>query len=512
MFFSTTKTDKLGTRLDASFYAPEYLSQEEKLGQFDTITIGQVASNPKDVTYGVLKPQVEPSGFLLARIQNFDGGFLNVDSCVTIDEAQFNQYFRSECIDGDIVVALGGYPGKACIINHIEGSTRVNINQHIARVRVKNDSIDSYYFLSYLLSNFGRLSLKRQITGSVQSGINLEDLRLVNIPVFNLVAQKYIGDKVRQAEHLRAWAKDIKQILERLEKNIPIKPYPKKSKKYSILGTIDLTDNRLDAEFYQDKHIDLDRQFTSEFRSLGNITYIFKYGSSVKADYVEKDTGIPFIRGNAIDANEISSQEIVYLDPSLEDDLNNNFLNNGDVMITRSGTVGATSDVYDGFDRYAYGSFIINCKPKRDIIDSTYLSWYLNGWVGQQQFRRWENGAVQLNINTEELAAIAVWIAPVEFQQSVAEQVQLLRIVNRLSQHLVTSAKLLVEELIKGQINEAELVAAQQALEAGDDSLDRALLERITAEGIDGEGVQLFDDVDQLYDLLNQADEAMQEA
>jgi type I restriction enzyme S subunit len=67
----------------------------------------------------------------------------------------------------------------------------------------------------------------------------------------------------------------------------------------------------------------------------------------------------------------------------------------------------------------------------------------------------------------------------------------------------------LVENLIEGIVSEAELVSAQQALDAGDESLDRALLERMTAEGIDGEGSPLFDDIDQLYELLEQAKQAL---
>ncbi|MCV3262738.1 hypothetical protein OGZ01_06130 [Vibrio harveyi] len=78
-----------------------------------------------------------------------------------------------------------------------------------------------------------------------------------------------------------------------------------------------------------------------------------------------------------------------------------------------------------------------------------------------------------------------------------------------LSEKCTKLAKLLVEDLIEGQLNESQLASAQQALETGDDSLDRALLERMTAEGIDGEGDPLFDDIEQLYDLLEQAKQAL---
>lgn len=72
----------------------------------------------------------------------------------------------------------------------------------------------------------------------------------------------------------------------------------------------------------------------------------------------------------------------------------------------------------------------------------------------------------------------------------------------RNSELLIDSAKLLVEDLIEGQITEAQLMAAEQALQAGNDALDRKILSRLKADGIDGEGPALFSDLDELYRLL----------
>jgi len=74
-----------------------------------------------------------------------------------------------------------------------------------------------------------------------------------------------------------------------------------------------------------------------------------------------------------------------------------------------------------------------------------------------------------------------------------------------LANSLAVSAKLLVESLIDNQLTESQLIAAQQALEAGDDTLDRAILARLKTDGIDGSDEPLFPDLDQLYDLLSRA-------
>ncbi|PIB17565.1 hypothetical protein [Vibrio rotiferianus] len=516
-FYNRVSPADLFERLDSEYYSSELMHNEQKISVFKQVTLESIvdSSVPNNISDLTSNGSFEflrgiefnsTGGIPFIRTQNLMDNYLSDDGYLYVSSTSSEKVRKSLCNSGDLIVCRKGKVGSASSVpDRLQGAA---ISENVTRFSL-DDTKDADFISVFLNSSHGRKRFLREATGVIQKWINNEKLREIKVIEIDHLAQKYIGEKVRQAERLRAWAKSIKQTLQEFENDIPVKKFPRTNKKYAISRTFDLTENRLDAEFYEDKHIDLSRQFNGEFSSLGALTTGFKYGSSVKADYVAKGKGIPFVRGNALTDNEISKSDIVYLDRSLTDELKNNFLNIGDVMITRSGTVGVACDVYEGFDKYAYGSFIINSKPKSEVINPLYLSWYLNSWVGQQQFRRWENGAVQLNINTEELASIEVWTAPNEFQLKVAEQIKLLRAVNRLAQCLIASAKLLVEDLIEGQLTESQLVSAQQALETGDDSLDRSLLERMTAEGIDGEGDPLFDDIDQLYELLEQAKQAL---
>lgn len=74
---------------------------------------------------------------------------------------------------------------------------------------------------------------------------------------------------------------------------------------------------------------------------------------------------------------------------------------------------------------------------------------------------------------------------------------------------LTEAAKTLVEALIEGQLTEQQLIQAQQALEDGENSLDQAILSKLSAEGYAIEGATpLFSDVDELYSLLEEAAQA----
>ena len=99
-----------------------------------------------------------------------------------------------------------------------------------------------------------------------------------------------------------------------------------------------------------------------------------------------------------------------------------------------------------------------------------------------------------------------VWLAPSKIQNQICELIEAKRKSDKLSRHLTVAAKLLVEALIEGQLTEAELIAAEQALQAGNDQLDRRILNRLKTDGIDGQGPALFSDLDELHRLLAQAE------
>ncbi len=72
---------------------------------------------------------------------------------------------------------------------------------------------------------------------------------------------------------------------------------------------------------------------------------------------------------------------------------------------------------------------------------------------------------------------------------------------------LTTAAKLLVEALIEGNLQETELKAAQKALQQGDNSLDREILSRLTRKGYNVSGEPpIFPDLNDLYKVLQEAE------
>jgi type I restriction enzyme S subunit len=257
MYATTVSGSQLELRIDPAFYNPSHLMDVGNIMRFPVERLDALRDNSARMSYGVLKPRFKNnSPYRMVRIQDFRDPFLDVDSAVGINQSQFAEFHRSECKAGDILIAIAGYVGRAAIVP--ECLLKLNINQHIARFRPSSTcNVDPYYLISYLISSIGRRQLCRYVSGSVQTGINLEDLRDLLIPQPDQLVQKYIGDKVRQAEQLRNFERLIEREMDRFlqlpdwngERAGILKSYRVK--------TSDLGAERLDSPHYDPAHIHL---------------------------------------------------------------------------------------------------------------------------------------------------------------------------------------------------------------------------------------------------------------
>ncbi|MGE9526958.1 restriction endonuclease subunit S, partial [Escherichia coli] len=107
---------------------------------------------------------------------------------------------------GEILVEVKGNVSKVGIIPSTFPKNLM-ISGSLYKATLDPKRVDSHYVLAFLKSKHGQI-LKNRLTSNTIINYTAKDA-LYSIPVIELKekAQKYIGDKVRQAERLRAWAK-----------------------------------------------------------------------------------------------------------------------------------------------------------------------------------------------------------------------------------------------------------------------------------------------------------------
>jgi type I restriction enzyme S subunit len=136
----------------------------------------------------------------------------------------------------------------------------------------------------------------------------------------------------------------------------------------------------------------------------------------------------------------------------------------------------------------------------RSEFGAGYVAAAINSRFGQLQVGRLAVGGTRDALDYTSVRSLLIPEFSSEVRERINEQVKAANLCVRSAQRFVIVAKLLVEQLIDGRITEAELVAAQKALEGDDRSADREILMALRHEK------PLIPDFDALYALLDESE------
>ena len=180
-----TKTNTIKNRLDPRFYKKHFIKFEKMLDlRSDLKTIDEISD-------GVHKGST-PKARGDAYTTKYDGvPFIRI---VNIAEDKINLtdvlYIKRKINDGrlkttrlkpnDLLLSIAGTIGLSVVVPiHIK---EANINQALSKINLKN-GIDPHYVSAILNSPIGRWQTERISTPSVQTNINLEDVKALMIPI-----------------------------------------------------------------------------------------------------------------------------------------------------------------------------------------------------------------------------------------------------------------------------------------------------------------------------------------
>lgn len=511
--YSIVPKAEMTERFDSEFYTPDFLLNDKKLRGIKHHLLNEILSDLQLGYTGPTEKFYELNGINYLSSKNVIDGTIEItDATDTISRsAHKNELSKTAVKEGDVLITRTGTVGKSAVVTQYLGEA--NIAAHLIALRI-NPDWDSYYICSFLNSSHGRKQSKRHQRGTIIQGLSVFDIPHFVIPKYELLTQKYIGDKVRQAEQLRAWAKRLDSVLHAQIRSV-FKGEPKPNKRIGkVISVRELSSLRLEAEYYGDLELWAEFEIKNSpysYQSLGELALRIKdgpggWGVSTN-DY--RATGIPVIRSVNLIDGRCELDDCVFITEEKHNDLKAHQVKTGALLLSVRGTIGRAA-VFDN-ETYSTASLnaavvTIDCKP---TINPYYLAAFLNSEIGRIQSNRIANGAVQLNMNLKETASNLIVVPPNNVQQEVAATFVSKNRAVALANLLTCTAKTLVEALIEGQLTEQQLIQAQQALDDGDNSLDQAILSKLSNKGYAIEGATpLFNDLDELYRLLESAAQA----
>lgn len=497
MFIIRASPQLLGTRrIDPDYYAPVHVADEKRLRQFGSFGLGECGRFFVGPFGSELPGSLyRPSGVPLLRVGNIGQLDMSEDNLVFLDEATHKQLEASETLPGDLLIVKASVGEKIC--RFPARYERGNITQHIIGIR-PNGYADIDYVAVALFSPIGRRQLERRSLGSIIQYLGVVDARTVLVPRIAADAQHYIGDKVRQAARLREFARQ-REAESSAFFHFPEWTHPRAGARRSFrVGRGSMLDDRLDAPFYDTAHFDLARLLRQrEAVPMGSIA------GQITTRWTKNDPRLSYIEIGDVDISSGAVGPTVMYRSDAPASAQVVVAENDVLVATvrpsrkNVGIVPATTHMMPVVASAAFSVLRFDTPES-----AVFYHAFLRSDAATQQLVRWNSGTTYPTIEAE----VATCVLVPRYDGAVVERLgrRWLAKFEAIygAQRLIDAAKLLVEHLIDGRLHEADLVAAQKALEAGDRSADREILKGLRPSDAP-DVMPLIADTDALYALLD---------
>lgn len=340
-----------------------------------------------------------PFPFLTVKDMTDDG--LSFAECSYIDAAEFEKARRvAACPEaGAVLFSKDGTVGKVHVVGHERPFATLS---SIAILRPDARRLDSQ-FLGFALGDSAILkdAFSRK-TGTALQRIILAELKELSIPLPDLPEQRRVADQLEKADRLR------------------------RTRRYSL----ELADTFLPAAFIElfgdpaENPRALDRVAVETlFSPNRNGAKCGPFGSALKKhEYVA--AGVPVWTMDNVAANEFVEHGCLYITPQKFEELAAYDAQNGDILISRAGTVGRMAIVQTTHPRSIIHTNMIrlSLNPARvlPIYFVVLMTWFASSVA---RLKRGQEDAYTF-MSTGSLAELQIPLPPLPLQQKFAAVVE----------------------------------------------------------------------------------------
>lgn len=445
MTFSIIQKSQLegAHRLDAEYYQPEYLYAATQIKKWPYNKLGELCSKITDGSHQT--PTYQESGIPFLMVKDVREQQINFDQDISFISESFDKTLRHcKPIAGDILLTKVGSIGISAVVP--ENTSSFNIFVSLAVLKdCKN--IDKYFLSTFLNSRYGKFQAIRASKGISQPDLHLEDIREFLVPIFEKKLQAKISKNVIGARDLLKRSQILYLQAENLLLDkIGLKDFNLTEDLTFVINHGDtVRSSRLDAQHFQPLVKRLIKTILGKGGiSIGEIEFFNKRG--VQPLYVENDE-VKVITSKHLGATSISYDN---LDTTMLKEWESNKtaqIKKYDTLIYTTGAnIGRTNCYLE--DNKALASNHINILRVKQL-DPTYLSVFLNSFLGQQQVKKFMTGSAQAELYSSDISKFVIWNAPMTIQKEIAELVKKAHEARKKSKELLEEAKRKVEEMIE---------------------------------------------------------------
>lgn len=205
-------------RLDPEYYRPDLLDLDKSLSSQSARPLGSLDGRfvvgPFGSAFNVENYTEEPT-YRYVRGKDVNPFFLQDDDNVYVPKASFDALSKYSLKPFDIMISVVGTLGNCAIVPENIGNAIFSCKSTVWRFNEKNEEL-TLYLAAYLNCKVGQSLIQRMPRGHIQTGLNLDDLRSIPIPIPSSKDLKRISGMVRESQVSRAKAKQLISDAEKL--------------------------------------------------------------------------------------------------------------------------------------------------------------------------------------------------------------------------------------------------------------------------------------------------------
>ena len=181
----------------------------------------------------------------------------------------------------------------------------------------------------------------------------------------------------------------------------------------NVVKISDILNHRYDPYFYRKEFTILDKAIDNSSFSFAPIWKISDFvvdGLHKKPEYSEERKNVAFIQISNISESHIDlTRNLKYLSQNSEKEALSRYTGkNGDVLVTKDGTIGIAARVKDVNIPFSIFVSVAAIRPKKDEIDPYFLEIVINSSIVQRQIKRAQRGAVLQHLLLEEIRNLKI--------------------------------------------------------------------------------------------------------
>jgi type I restriction enzyme S subunit len=343
--------------------------------------------------------------------------------------------------EGWILISASGSVGR--VLYTTKRLEKFFLSHDLIRVMPKSEFPIGYVY-AFLSTWIGQALIVKDQYGSAIKHLEPHHVAEIPVPILSLESQLTIHNQIKDAYELREKANSLlDEATELLFSKLDLRPYPNsdvpylpslpenKSNTHKIPHPQAFTinsntlNNRFDASYHAPTvrlAIDMISKLTHPFAPLGSLVKDIYLPNRFKRIYVQKEYGIPFLQGSHLPQNILYDLKYVSSKAN-EKNIQQCVIHTGDILVSRSGTIGVTSLVSQFRDGWVGTEDLLRIIPAEAMANRGYIALFLMTKYGQYQIKSKTYGGVVDHITVEDLKEVIIPNPPLEIQNEIGKLV-----------------------------------------------------------------------------------------